>query len=316
MKETIISDLKRIVKKGKLDFNVPLGFLTTFKIGGPAEVLVQTPETSELVEILRIISQEQIKLTVLGGGSNIIFNSNGVSGIVLKYTNNRFQINREDPNQLTVKIATGTNVHFLANKFIDLGLSALEYFYGLPGSFGGAVYQNSKWPKEKFAISNLISRVEFLNTSGVKEVYSVSECKFAYGSSIFQEKIGVITEVILKVNPENTDIVRLKSNSTMDYRKKTQPIGVSTAGCVFKNIHESIAKELNLSVLSAGFYIDQLGLKGTKINDLMISEKHANFFVNMGQATSEDYLELVALIKKRVYEKFGVNLIEEVKVIS
>jgi UDP-N-acetylmuramate dehydrogenase len=207
-------------------------------------------------------------------------------------------------------------VQKIARFCLENGYQGFEYLYGLPGTVGGAVWQNSKWPRQQFAISQIIQSVSFLHQSGQRERFLSSDCQFGYGSSVFQKLPGLITEVEFKLN--QTEPVDLKkiAQQTLDYRRQTQPLTELTAGCAFKNISEDQRCQFSLPTKSAGYLIEQAGLKNLQVGKMRISSVHANFVTNQGSGTSQDYQNLIKQIKQQVLTKFGVTLNEEINIIK
>ena len=187
----------------------------------------------------------------------------------------------------------------------ERGFEGLDYHFGLPGTVGGAIYMNSKWTKPlSYYGDNLVSANLVDNRGQVKTVKK-SYFKFAYDFSILQKTKELLLDAVFKLKKSKPEIVKQHADFAMDYRKKTQPFGVFTSGCFFKNIDGQ----------SAGRLIDQAGLKGKRIGGFQVSEKHANFIINDGSGKPEDLKKLLQLIKTKVKEKFGIKLEEEVIII-
>ena len=199
---------------------------------------------------------------------------------------------------------------------MELGFSGFEGLYGLPGTLGGAIYQNSKWPKNNYQISDNLISIKHLDKNGILKQTNRQDLDFSYGYSSFQKNNHIILSAQFKFIRKNTEEIKKQSLRVMAYRRLSQPVGVLTAGCVFKNINEELQKKYNWPTCSAGYFIDKSGLKNVRVNNLQISDVHANFFVNTKNASSKDYLELVSLIKNKVKENFAIDLKEEVRIVE
>lgn len=298
-------DLEKIVKRGIIHFDYSLKNLTSSKIGGPADVFIQTSDKEEIKSVFELTNQSSVPLFVLGGGSNLIFKSEGYKGIVLKLPHESHYVS-QDGNTAVLHVSGGTVVNLVAAKLIDEGYSGFECMYGLPGTAGGAVYMNSKWPRDNYQTSDSLLGVDYLSEEGELVHYTKDQLHFSYGQSVFQTKKGVILGAQFGVHRSDRDAVQKKCLHVLTYRKETQPFGVFTAGCVFKNPGD----------ISAGCLIDQCGLKGYTEKHLSISRIHANFFINDGNATSSEYLQLIQKVKEAVFAKFSILLREEVLVVQ
>lgn len=307
--------LESIVKKGTLKANEPLSGHTTMKIGGPAQFFVKATETEEIRNLLILSKDEGIPLFILGGGSNVIFADSGYPGIVLKLDQAQYRTEKKG-TEVEVTFPSGYNSHLASVKMAEELLSGFEPLYGLPGTIGGAIYMNSKWPKDNFQTSDALSSVTYLDESGEVKRKTAPEIKFGYGYSKFQEHPWIILEAVFRFKPGDKNTIADKNSAIMAYRRQTQPFGVSTAGCVFKNILEEEKERLSLPNTSAGYLIDQCGLKNKQIGKVHVSPIHANFFVNLGGATAQDYLSLVELVREKVQVKFGLDLREEVQFVK
>jgi len=310
-----MNDLKTkvsaIVKKGSIRFNEPLARYTTLKIGGPADIFVETGDVAELSALWKLVVTSKIPYKVIGGGSNLLFSDRGFSGIVLKIKSEPFQVETTSKTTL-VNFPAGYISHLAALKMMDLGLSGFEAMYGLPGTLGGALYMNSKWPKEHYQTSDNLVSVNYLDEQGELLAVPKEKLQFDYGYSSFQDKHWLILSASFAFNKANPSEIAKKHQAVDSYRKSTQPIGVKTAGCVFKNISEEEKSQYNLPTTSAGYLIDRCGLKGRRVGGMSVSEVHANFFVNENGATASEYRELAQVVRQAVKAQFKVDLKEEV----
>lgn len=311
----IQAKLEKIIKTGSVEKDVGISTYTTMKIGGKANFLVKTADVNEIRKLQQFCKLKKIKLFILAGGSNLIFKDEGFNGVILKVLSTDFKI-IEKGSRPVVEFNAGYSSHLASVKMMELGFSGFEGLYGLPGSLGGAIYQNSKWPKNNYQISDNLISLQHLDENGILNQTNRHDLEFSYGYSSFQKNNHIILSAQFEFTPKNIEEIKKHSLEVMAYRRLSQPIGVATAGCVFKNIGEELQKKYNWPTCSAGYFIDKSGLKKTRVNNLQISDVHANFFVNTKSATSKDYLELVSLIKKKVKEKFGIDLKEEVRIVE
>ena len=297
----IIKVLKQIIKKGTIKENVLLAQYTTIKIGGPARFFIQTEDETEIMAVLQFCRQNRLPWFVLGGGSNVVFSDQGFNGVVLKLLSGQYRIVREH-TPVEIEFPAGYSSHLASVKMMEAGYSGFESLYGLPGTIGGAIYQNSKWPRGNYQVSDNLKSVVYLDNHFQIQTKTKSELDFSYGFSSFQKQKCLILKATFIFTIKSPDQIQLTCREVMRYRQQSQPIGVLTAGCIFKNLEQG----------SAGYYIDKAGLKSKHINDLVVSSKHANFFVNQSQARAQDYLKLVALVKSEVKRQFNIDLKEEV----
>jgi UDP-N-acetylmuramate dehydrogenase len=276
--------------------NEPLKNHCYFKIGGPADTFIIVDSADELIQAVKKARQQNQKFLIIGHGSNLLFSDQGFQGTVIKNQSSNIKL---DSSQVTAD--SGVVLNRLVKLSLDENLGGLEPFLGLPGTLGGAVYNNAHF-QDKF-IGNLISQIKILDRNNQIQVLSQVDCKFDYDYSRFQKTHEIILEVTLtlasQANPE------LAANA-IKIRQQTQPLNLPSSGCIFKNPTNQ----------SAGQLIDQAGLKGTKIGGAQISEKHANFIVNIHNATAQDVQQLIKLIQQKIKEKFNVPLELEIFIIK
>jgi UDP-N-acetylmuramate dehydrogenase len=292
---------------------------TTFAIGGPAKYFIEVFDVKRLQEILDIVRQHQLRFFILAGGSNVLFVEDGFPGVVIK--NSTGTIKRQG-NNLTVD--SGYNLHGVVRYACKEGLAGLEKLSWIPGSIGGAVYGNAG--AYGAAIGEVVKSVEVYDLqSGASKEFSVSHCAFGYRTSIFKQKNFVILRVVLGLAPGDEDAINAECEKINTERKQKNP-QLPSAGCFFENVPLADVKAnpkiqkflpgLKGDKLPAGLLIDKLGLKGKRIGGAVISEKHANFVVNDGEATADDVLKLADFVKTKVRNNFGIQLYYEVQIIG
>lgn len=307
-----------------LKLNEPLAPKTYFKIGGPAEVFWEANQEDDLLAILDFCRQENIQVTVLGGGSNVIVDDKGVVGLVVHPKFNHFtptETKVDDPQEpgqdrFVVKAGSGLKTALLVSKTTTLGLTGLEYFLGVPGTVGGAIYNNSHYLDD--LIGEYLHRVKIVNERNNLEWLRREDCRFGYDYSRFQETQEIIIEVEFALPKGDKRESAKKIKKATEYRARTQPLGPPSSGCIFQNVpNSSRLRKLfpdfkDKAHVPGGYIIDQAGLKGTRVGGVHVSQKHAAWFINDGHATSEDVKKLIEKIKHVVKERFGIDLQEEV----
>jgi UDP-N-acetylmuramate dehydrogenase len=304
-----------------IKLNEPLSEHTYFKIGGPAEVLVTVKNTDDLIEVTQYCAEQNIHDTILGGGSNVIVSDQGVEGVVMQLTSDQVKIVQTNlDHSARIYADAGAKTALFVRQTIDLGYQGLENFLGVPGTLGGAIYNNAHYLQE--LLDKFLLRVLILNDRHQPVWLTKAECAFAYDSSRFQQTHEIIlgAEFVLPAGNQETSLAKIKTAT--EYRAKTQPLGEPSSGCIFRNPPNT--PELNRlfpqfsakPFISAGFLIDQASLKGTREGDIEVSHKHAAFLVNKGHGTSQQVLTLINKIKATVLAKFGVTLTEEVFMIG
>lgn len=272
---------------------------TTLGIGGKADYFVEVSNEKQLIDLLKIIKENNINFFIIGGGSNVLFSDNGFNGVVIKLTGDfcKYEINENN-----VTAGAGVGLGFLVVETSKVSLSGLENLVAIPGTVGGAVFGNAG--VKNYSISNILKKVEVIDYNGNKKILEAKEINFGYRKSSIKNCIITRAFFILKKADKN-DILKAISQELKN-RKDTQPIGTKSAGCVFKNPAND----------SAGRLIDSLNLKNYNIGDIVISDKHANFFVNKNNGTCKDMISLVEFVKKEVNKKYNINLETEIKIIK
>jgi len=298
----------------QLDYS--LAQQTYFKVGGSAEVYLELADRKQIIALIKYCQENQIQFTIFGGGSNVIVSDKGVAGLVLKLTNDDFRILGQEAKKTVVQVGAGLKTALLVRQTVDRGLTGLEYFLGVPGNVGGAVYNNAHYLQS--LISEHIFRVEIINNQGEPQWLDRADCQFDYDTSRFQQTHEVILQVefalLIGKTEESQDLIR---QATL-YRTQTQPLGLPSSGCIFQNtpnnpeLKKRFPQFANHSHVPSGFLIDQAGLKGEREGGIEVSEKHAAFFVNRDKGKASDIQKLINRVKSVVKQKFGVELQEEV----
>ena len=273
---------------------------TSYGIGGPAKAYIIPKDKDDLSNILQFASKYHISTYFVGSGSNLLVSDKGIDGLVITLGKalKHFEI-----KGTTVFAESGVMLGKMVKECISCHLSGVESLIGVPGTLGGALVMNAGAFGGE--ISNYLKRVKVMTMGGEEKYYKPGDIKFSYRHSTFPLDEIVISAEFELVQSDAETIAKKRSVASGG-RKASQPLKFRSAGSVFKNPSEG----------AAGFFIDQAGLKGTKVGNAEISTHHANFFVNHGNAKASDIVELIRLARKTVNEKFGIMLELEVKTLG
>ncbi|MEO5761295.1 MAG: UDP-N-acetylmuramate dehydrogenase [Vicinamibacteria bacterium] len=280
--------------------------LSTFGIGGQADLLVQVSGADEAAFHLGKLRDEGLPVTFLGGGSNVLISDAGVRGAVVRFHGG--QITRETSH--VVRVEAGVTVNGLVRWCIGHGLGGFETWAGTPGTLGGAVYGNAHFQGR--LMSEVVTRACLLNRLGQVIVDSVEKLGFAYDVSRLQTSGEALLWVEIRVHEDDPVALRARAKDSLTFRKRTQPLSLPSAGCIFQNPEPERHLLPENAPCSAGALIDRVGLKGERRGGARISPVHANFFVNEGGATASDVVWLIDEARRRVRETFGIELREEI----
>lgn len=280
--------------------NEPLSKHTTYGIGGPAEIMVFPENKTDLIQIIRTARKMNQPVSILGSGSNILISDNGIKGVVISLKNTLKLIEIENQK---LYAECGSMLGRIVKQAVKHNLIGLENLNGVPGTLGGALVMNAgAWGGE---ISENLVQVELIDEDGKLRYLQKNEINFSYRQSSFNKKdILLSAEFLLK--KADKEIINKNFVEAQTGRKSTQPLNKRSAGSLFKNPKGH----------SAGKLIDEAGLKGFSIGQAKISDKHANFFINEGNASSRDMLQLIKKAHQTVKEKFNINLELEVKLMG
>ena len=285
--------------------NEPMKKHTSFKIGGNAEMFIKAKDIKEIREVLQITKDNNIPLTVIGNGSNILVKDNGIEGIVLKVEIDGIEIENTDDGCAIVSVGAGVLLGKLAQILLKKSISGFEFASGIPGTIGGAVRMNAGAYGSEF--KDIVIETSYMDYDGNIFTINNEQQKFEYRKSIFKDKKWIILEskLLLKY-AEDSSLIKEKMDEFKKSRIEKQPIEYPSAGSTFKRGSDFITAKL----------IDECGLKGYKVGNAQVSTKHAGFVINTGDATAKDVLELVDIIKNNVYQKFEKEIELEVEVIG
>ena len=288
----------------RVGLRAPLAPVTTFKVGGPAEWLLETSNADELLDALRLAHRAGVGVTILGGGSNVLIGDGGIRGLVIRPRGGR--VEQLGPGE--IRVDAPMTINGLVRWTINHGVAGLEAWAGTPGTVGGAIFGNAHFAGR--LIGDLVRSVRLANESGETRDLSRSEMEFGYDRSRLQRTREVVLSAVFAVSSGDPAALRDVARQSLAYRKKTQPLETPSAGCIFQNPDpRQVPRDIPPS---AGALVDRAGLKGTAIGGARVSAAHANFIVNEGTATAADVRRLIELCRERVQQKFGVALKEEI----
>lgn len=288
----------------RIHSEVPLAPYTTFKVGGPAEWFIETRSSDEVVEALRIAHASGVRVTLLGGGSNVLVGDRGVRGLVIRPRGGVI----EQIDAARVRADAATTINGLVRWTIQRGIAGLEAWAGTPGTVGGAIFGNAHFGGR--LIGELVESVRLSGLDGTTRDLSREEMEFGYDRSRLQKTGEVLLSAIFRVSTGDPAALRDIARQSLAYRKKTQPLDTPSAGCIFQNPERA---EVPADIpASAGALVDRAGLKGASRGDARVSPTHGNFIVNEGHATAAEIRSLIDLCRARVRERFGVALQEEI----
>jgi UDP-N-acetylmuramate dehydrogenase len=299
MATSLKDELRGAGFRGEILAEHPLGPLTTWRIGGPAEWLATPVDADDVIRAVGWAHRHQIAWRVLGNGSNLLVGDQGVRGLVLRL---RKVLDGIEFDGSRVKVGAGASFPALAHAAAHRGLAGIEFGAGIPGSVGGAIVMNGGW--HTFEIGNVVDRVSYLAEDGTVVSYPHDDCRFGYRTSAFRGRPGVVLNAELTLTPDDPKAVTDRLSRFAEIRKATQPTDLPSCGSVFLKPEGDFAGRL----------IEAAGLKGRRVGGIEVSQKHANFFVNLGGATAKDALTLVELVEREVLEKFGVRLTREFEI--
>jgi UDP-N-acetylmuramate dehydrogenase len=286
--------------QGKILFDAPMRQFTSIKVGGPAECLLFPKDGHELKRVICFARRKKIPLLILGKGTNLIVRDKGVRGWVINLTQGMKKISTDGE---VVEAEAGIPLQRLVHFSIRKGLTGLEPFSGIPGTVGGGLAMNAgAWGAE---LKDILLSMTFMKEGGEIVERPRSRLRFSYrGLALPPSWIILKGRFRLKKGKKQEILERVKSYSEM--RKRRQPLNYPSAGSVFKNPKEG----------PAGKWIEEVGLKGFRIGQAMVSHRHANFIINLGKAKAEEVIHLMEFIEKKIYEEKGISLEREVKVVG
>lgn len=307
----MLNKLEEKLGKGRVRENIDLFAYMTLRAKVKALFFFEAATKEDLINAKKTCIESNLPFYVLGGGSNTVF-LRSFEGLVVKNLYQKKEIVREDKTSVDLSVSSGYPVSKLVKETTEQGFSGFEYHFGLPGTVGGALYMNSKWTRPLNYFGDSLISAEIIGEAGEVRHVDRDYFEFGYDSSILQKTKEIVLDAVFRLKKTDKDYLKRKTQESLEYRKKTQPYGVFSSGCFYQNISEEEQKKHNLPTTSSGYLIDKAGLKGKRVGNYRISEKHANFVINEGDGKPEDLVKLLSIIKEAVREKFGIELKREV----
>lgn len=317
-KEKITNILTKEIPKEQVLQDEPMSKHTSFKIGGNADIFVRVKNIEELKHIIKTAIKENIDITIIGNGSNILVKDKGIRGIVAKLELNYIDIQLDNFSEdVFITVGAGTKTGELAQKLLKEKITGFEFASGIPGTIGGAVRMNAGAyggeMKDIIIETKCLDLEKYINSNKNESqedteiiILNNRQQDFSYRHSIFMEKKYIILETKIKLHKGKYEDVKAKMDEYLSSRKEKQPINMPNAGSTFKRGPDYITAKL----------IDECGLKGHKIGGAVVSDLHAGFIVNSGNATAKDVLTLVKYVQDKVYEKTGKEIELEIEILG
>ncbi|MGI6435850.1 MAG: UDP-N-acetylmuramate dehydrogenase [Syntrophomonadaceae bacterium] len=294
-------DISDILPIDRIKFNEPMCLHTTFRIGGPADILAIPSTPEEVINLLRYCRQKSLPLFVFGLGSNLLVRDKGIRGVVMKLGEGLKTIQIKGQQ---VYAEAGVRMSEMCRVVAREGLSGLEFAEGIPGSLGGAIVMNAGAYGGE--MKDVLCSVSAVDHNGSLCEFEAVQLQLGYRSSIFQKGEYIVLSAVLELTSADPEIIKGVMKDYAQRRRDKQPLDLPSAGSTFKR--------------PAGFFVgpllEQLGLKGFQIGGAQVSTKHAGFIVNTGNARAEDVLQLIAHVQQQALQELGVELHPEVKLVG
>lgn len=301
----------------RLRRDVPLAPMTTFKVGGPAEWFLETISTEELVAALKLAHAAGIKVTILGGGSNVLIADGGVRGLVIRPRGGAVSLigpswtESSASSAALVRADAAVTINGLVRWTINRGYAGLEAWAGTPGTVGGAIYGNAHWKSTN--IGDLVESVRLAKPDGTLLQAPADRMEFDYDYSRLKRTGEIVLWAAFRVTAgADPAVLRPVARESLAFRKRTQPLESPSAGCIFMNPDKARDRVPEGIPPSAGALVDRAGLKGAVHHGARVSPTHANFIINDGSASAADIKTLIERCRTAVQDQFGVTLRNEI----
>ena len=290
----------------RLRSQVPLAAFTTFRVGGPADWLLETRSGDEIVTALKIARSWNVPVTMLGGGSNVLVADAGVRGLVIRTRGG--DVCAVDAGH--VRADAAVTINGLVRWTINHGCAGLEAWAGTPGTVGGAIYGNAHFGGR--LIGDLVAEVRLVAPDGATADAPAAAMAFGYDRSRLQDTGEVLLSAVFRVSAGEAAALRAIARASLAFRKRTQPLDTPSAGCIFRNPEAGRDMVPDRLPWSAGALVDRAGMKGAVFGGARVSPTHGNFIVNDGTATASAIRRLIDQCRTAVRDRFGVELREEI----
>ena len=303
--ERVSNDLEKIISEESVILvNEPMSKHTSFKIGGNADIFIKAKTEEDIKQILRYSNENNIPLTIVGNGSDLLVKDGGIRGIVIKVDIGIFKIEKINEEDYIVTVGAGVKNGYVAQKLLIDEIEGFEFASGIPGSIGGALRMNAG--AHGGEMKDIVLETMCMDKQGNICVLSNEEQEFEYRNSIFKLNKYIILSTKLKLKKGIYKEIKEKMDEYANWRKEHQPIEYPSAGSTFKRGTDFITAKL----------IDECGLKGYSIGNAEVSTKHAGFVINKGNAKAKEVIDLIEYIKEKVADKFGKEIELEVQIIG
>ena len=286
--------------------NVVLAPLTTFRVGGPADWLIETRNSDEIVALLRLARAASVPATILGGGSNVLVADSGVRGLVIRPRGGEVH----EVDEARIRADAAVTINGLVRWTINHGRAGLEAWAGTPGTVGGAIFGNAHFGGR--LIGDLVTEVRLAARDGATADVAAPAMAFEYDRSRLQDSCEILLSAVFRVSAGEPAALRATARASLAFRKRTQPLDTPSAGCIFQNPQPGRDAVPDGIPWSAGALVDRAGMKGAVVGGARVSPTHGNFIVNDGAATAADIKALIDRCRTTVRDRFGVELREEI----
>lgn len=297
-KEYILAELEQIAGKENVLTDEPMKNHTTFRIGGPADYYVMPANAKQIAEIMKVCRRENISYYIIGNGSNLLVGDGGIRGVVIQIYKN---YNRIQAEGMRMKVQAGAMLSAVSRRAQEAELTGLEFASGIPGTIGGAAVMNAGAYGGE--MKDVIVAADVLTSEGEIITIPVEDMKLGYRTSIFKEKEYIVLDVVLELQKGNGEQVRAKMAELKERRVSKQPLEYPSAGSTFKRPEGYFAGKL----------IQDAGLRGYRVGNAQVAEKHCGFVINRGDATAKEVIQLIRDVQRKVKDEFQVDLETEVK---
>ena len=298
--------IEKFVGAGRIKKELDITPFFTIKTGVVTPFFFEAESRDDLINAQKASFEFKIPLLIIGGGSNLVMAKPEKDLLIVRNRYIQKKVIEDNDQHVRLLVSSGLPISVLVNFTTAAGYEGFEYHLGLPGTLGGAVFMNSKWTNPPSYVGDNLIAAEIVDREGNRRQVDAAYFRFKYGYSQLQETQEILVTATFRLRRADPITLQQIATESLAYRKKTQPFGVASSGCFFKNNDGT----------SAGMIIDKLGLKGYRIGNLVVSEKHANFIINEGNASASDFKKMINHIKSQAHKNLGVKLTEEVRFLS
>ncbi|MBR4068746.1 MAG: UDP-N-acetylmuramate dehydrogenase [Clostridia bacterium] len=305
--EALYRKLREGCSAQQLGRSVPMSRYTTLRLGGPADLVFNAASVDQLSLALKAAREMEVPVTVIGNGSNLLVRDGGIRGLVVRICEDFAAVTEPTPlpdGIFSLTAQAGASLQKLCNAAADSSLTGLEFAFGIPGTVGGAVYMNAGAYGGE--MKDVLHSVTAMDMEGNTRVYTAQELELGYRRSALMQTGHLVTSATVVLRPGDEDTIRTAMREFIQRRRQKQPIHLPSCGSTFKRPEGHFA----------GTLIEGCGLKGFRIGGASVSELHAGFLVNDQQGTAADYLQLIAHVQKTVFDRTGVRLEPEVRILG